>query len=359
MASVFSTARAEDHLLKLTGAPQNLATPLSFFDRLVTPNSVFFVRSHFGPPALDPAHKLVVDGLVRSPLSIAPGDLRSLPEVTVVAVLQCAGNGRALHTPRVPGVQWVHGAMGQAAFTGVRLRDLLAKAVLLPKAAHVRLVGADLPPKPRVPRFVRSIPLARALASDTIIAYRMNGEPLSLAHGAPLRLVVPGWAGDHWVKWLTGIHVQAEEADGFFMQTAYRVPNAPVSPGAIVAPHEMRSATTFPVKSLIATPEEGHTTRVGVQEVAGVAFSGEAAIQSVEISLDGAKTWRPAELEGAAGMGRWQVFRLRAPKQTPGPMTAIARAIERGDRVQPEHAAWNPSGYFWNGWHRVSWQVGA
>src|SRR5439155_3708089 len=134
------------------------------------------------------------------------------------AVLQCAGNGRSLHQPRVPGVQWVHGAMGQASWTGVRLADLLGRAGVAAGAAHVQLEGADLPPKPMTPRFVRSIPLARALDPGTLVVSHMNGAPLSLGHGAPFRLVVPGWAGDHWVKWLTSIRVQTGEAEGFYMQ---------------------------------------------------------------------------------------------------------------------------------------------
>jgi DMSO/TMAO reductase YedYZ molybdopterin-dependent catalytic subunit len=355
-ATKVSVAESES-LLRLGGAPQNLATPTTYFDRLLTPNSVFFVRSHFGPPALDPSRKLVIDGLVEKPLVFSVEDLRRMPEASVTAVLQCAGNGRAHHAPRVPGIQWTHGAMGQAVWKGVRLRDLLAKAAIKPEAAHLQLTGADLPPKPQVPAFVRSIPLARALSPDTIVAYQMNGEPLSLAHGAPLRLVVPGWGGDHWVKWLTHLRVQREEADGFFMQTAYRMPVAPVTPGAAVPAAEMRPLTTFPVRSLIATPVDGTRMPAGAQEIAGIAFSGDAPIHRVEISIDEGRTWQRASLEGGAGIGRWQVFRHRVPAGAPGPMAAIARAIEQGGRMQPEHAAWNPSGYFWNGWHRVAWEV--
>lgn len=354
---VSGVARADDELLRFGGTPQNLATPISYFDRLVTPNRVFFVRSHFGPPALDLGRKLVVDGLVDAPLEFSLDELRRLPQTTVTAVLQCAGNGRALHVPRVPGIQWEHGAMGQATWTGVRLGDLLSRARVKSDAAHVHLAGADLPPKPEVPTFVRSIPIARALSPETLVAHRMNGEALSLAHGAPLRLVVPGWAGDHWVKWLTRIKVAREEAPGFFMQTAYRMPVSPVAPGTAVAPSDMRSATTFPVKSLIASPIDGSQRPPGVQEIAGVAFSGESAIQAVEISVDDGKSWRSAKLEGAPGKGRWQVFRWRMNKTDAGPVTAIARAIEKGGRLQPEGAAWNPSGYFWNGWHRVTWEI--
>ena len=357
--AIARVAGAEEGLVQYSATPQDLGTPLSAFDRLITPNELFFVRSHFGPPAMRASRQLVVTGAVKKPLVLAPSDLEALPEVTVTAVLQCAGNGRALYTPRVPGVQWMHGAMGQAAWTGVRLRDLLQRAGLGEDALHVRLLGADLPFKPQVPEFARSIPIARALDPSTIVAYRMNGEPLSLAHGAPLRLVVPGWAGDHWVKWLTELRVQKDEADGFFMKTAYRMPTEPVPPGSPVPPEKMKSLTVFPVRSVIGRPAPNGVTRVGPQEIVGVAFAGEAAIAKVEVSVDGQKTWQRAALEGAGGPGRWQVFRLAFRADAPGPYRAVARATDAHGAVQPELPAWNPSGYFWNGWHSVAWQVGA
>jgi len=376
---------AEATLLRHGGAPHhNFATPLAWFDRVITPTSVFFVRSHFGAPALDRARRVVVDGLVERPLSLSVDELRgAFAEVTLTAVLQCAGNGRALHRPRVPGIQWVHGAMGQATFTGVRLRDVLQKAGLTKQALHVRMAGADAPPKPTVPPFVRSIPLERALDPTTLLAYRMNGEDLTLAHGAPLRLVVPGWAGDHWVKWLTHVRADKEEADGFFMKTAYRMPTEPVEPGAAVPPEKMRPASTFPVKSVIARPTamgarararagdgsaagagrlgavEAEPRKVGPQEVVGLAFSGVAPIAEVEVSLDGGKTFTRARLEGDGGIGRAQVFRFTFEQRTPGRVTAIVRAKDRKGNVQPESPPWNPSGYFWNGWHSVSWEVQA
>jgi len=185
----------------------------------------------------------------------------------------------------------------------------------------------------------------------------MNGEELTLAHGAPLRLVVPGWAGDHWVKWLTHLAVQKDEATGFYMTTAYRMPITPVEPGATVPPEKMRPATTFPIKSLIATPADGGRSPRGTQRVAGVACSGEAPIAKVEVSLDDGKTWSVAKLEGEPGIGCWNVFRLDIDRKEPGIVRAIARATDRKGTVQPERAAWNPSGYFWNGWHAVSWEV--
>jgi DMSO/TMAO reductase YedYZ molybdopterin-dependent catalytic subunit len=153
--------RGDGSLLTHVSRPQNLGTPLEYFDRLVTPADVFFVRSHFGPPALDRGRRVRIEGSRALELSL--DDLRAFPEVTLTAVLQCAGNGRALHRPRVPGVQWVHGAMGQATWTGVRLADVLGRAGIPENGAHVLLEGYDRPPLPTVPGFVRSIPLSRAL----------------------------------------------------------------------------------------------------------------------------------------------------------------------------------------------------
>ena len=338
-------------------SPQDLATPLAWFDREITPTDVFFVRSHFGPPRLDPARPLSVSGLVGSPLSFTAEELRrAFPAVTITSVLQCAGNGRRFHTPRVPGVQWGHGAMGQATFTGVRLRDLLAKAGASEGAAHVHLAGADAPPRPSVPAFVRGIPMARALDPSTLVAWEMNGQPLTLAHGAPLRLVVPGWAGDHWVKWLTKLVVAKEEPEGFYMRTAYKMPASPVAPGSAVKPEDMRSLTTFPVKSIIARPAEGGRTAAGPQELAGCAFSGDAPIAKVEVSTDGGATWSAAKLEGKAEVGRWQIWRHPFEAKA-GRATAMVRATDRKGHAQPEKPAWNPSGYSWNGWHAVSWEV--
>ncbi len=340
-----------------TASPQNLATPLRYFDREITPTRAFFVRSHFGPPRLDRGRRLLIDGSVRTPLDLDLAALTAMPQTTVTAVLQCAGNGRALHAPRVAGIQWAHGGMSQATWTGVPLRDLLARAGVRRGAAHVELRTADLSPKPTVPAFLRSIPLDRAMEETTMVAHSMNGAPLGLLHGAPFRLVVPGWSGNHWLKWLVGIHVQENEAQGFYMQTGYRMPRAPVEPGAAVPPEQTVPATTFPVKSVIASPAGGERRPAGPQQVVGVAFSGEAPIAKVEVSVDGGRTWAEASLEGERSLGRWVVFRHRFDAAA-GPVRALARASDARGGVQPERAAWNPSGYFWNAWHAVEWVVG-
>jgi DMSO/TMAO reductase YedYZ molybdopterin-dependent catalytic subunit len=353
-------AFADESLLRYGGTPQQLATPLELFDRLITPTPAFFVRSHFGPPRLDAARKVSIEGMVKTPLALTAADLKSFPEVTLTAVLQCAGNGRSLIRPRVPGVQWAHGAMGQATWTGVRLRDVLAKAGVASAAegaAHVQIAGSDLPPLPTVPAFIRSIPLARALDPSTLIATRMNGEPLTLAHGAPMRLIVPGWAGDHWMKWLSTVRVQKEEAAGFFMQTAYRYPEKPGEPGVAVPPEQMKPLHVVPIKSVIARPSAAAKVPLGPIEIVGVAFSGAASIASVEVSVDGGKTWQRAALEGEPGPGRWQVYRHTFTPSAGGRFTAMARATDAKKNTQPERGVWNPSGYFWNGWHAVDFEV--
>jgi len=341
----------------LADYPQQLQTPISALDGLLTPTDAFFVRSHFGPPALELNRGLDVGGKVGTPLKLSVADLRKLPQTTVTAVLQCAGNGRAFFQPTIAGVQWQHGAMGQAEWTGVRLATLLERATISPGAAHVHLFGADRAPKPQTPAFIRSIPLERALHPDTLVAWKMNGAPLTLEHGAPLRVVVPGWAGDHWLKWLVGIQVATGEHDGFFVQKGYRIPPTPVAPGTRVPPEQMVPVTVLPVKSLITSPLEGARVNSRKVEVRGVAFSGAGAIAKVEVSVDGGASFQLARLEGTPGVGRWQVFRLEVEAR-PGPMGALARATDTTGTAQPTMTPWNPSGYFWNAVHRVEWSVG-
>lgn len=340
----------------LSDAPLQLQTPLEALDGLITPTEHFFVRSHFGPPRFDLLRKLTVDGLVDHSLRLSLTELRKFPATKVTAVLQCAGNGRRRFSPPIPGVQWTHGAMGQAEWVGVRLSALLEKAKWKAHAKHVHLFGADGPPKPQTPPFIRSLPLEKALHPDTLVAWQMNGAPLTLEHGAPLRLVVPGWAGDHWLKWLVGVAVAEEEHSGFFVQKAYRIPSKPVAPGTKVPPEQMEPVTVMPVKSVVTFPKEGAVLPIGKMEVRGVAFSGAAGVQQVEVSLDEGKTWQPTRLEGESGAGRWQrfIFEFEA---TPGSKSVLARATDTTGATQPKDAVWNPSGYFWNAWHRVSWSV--
>jgi DMSO/TMAO reductase YedYZ molybdopterin-dependent catalytic subunit len=190
----------------------------------------------------------------------------------------------------------------------------------------------------------------------TIVATHMNGEPLPAAHGGPFRLVVPGWSGNHWMKWLKVLQPQPQEQEGFYQKTGYRMPNAPIQPGAAVKPADTGPATTFPIKSVIARPANQAMLKPGRQEIVGVAFSGVAEVGRVDVSIDGGREWKVARLEGPAGVGRWQVFRL-AFDAKPGTFVAVVRAADKNGVLQPAQAAWNPSGYFWNGWHTIAVRV--
>ena len=208
------------HLLQLSAYPLDVETPLEALTSYVTPNDLFFVRTHWTPTRVNPATwSLTVDGEVSKPLRLSLVDLRALPRADVTCVLQCSGNGRNWFDPPVPGVQWRYGAVGNARWSGVRVRDVLSRAALKSVTRHLHTFGGN-PPPGQVPPFNRSLEIDKALG-DAIIAYEMNGEPLPHGHGGPVRLVVPGWAGDHWMKWLSRLSASREPQVGFYMETAY------------------------------------------------------------------------------------------------------------------------------------------
>ncbi|MEB3197789.1 MAG: sulfite oxidase [Candidatus Sericytochromatia bacterium] len=341
-------------LLVRSRRPLDLETPMGLLGDDLTPIPHFFVRTHHDEPQITASHwRLALEGLVRRPRSWTLADLRQLPAHEVTAVLQCSGNGRAFYRPRVPGVPWERGAVGNARWRGARLRDVLEACGLEAEAAHVVLQGADQPVLPSTPRFGRSIPLAKALHPDTLLAYEMNGEPLPVLHGHPVRAVVPGWVGDDWVKWLTTLRVQADPFDGFFYQTAYRYPRQPVSPGSAVKPEDMGPMDELVVKSLITGPLQGaRVPRAGLP-IRGVAWSGGGIpVTRVEVSVDDGLHWADATLLGEAqpyAWRRWAFDWMPAAGQPGGLLRLRARATDARGRVQPtEPSPWNPSGYQWN-----------
>jgi DMSO/TMAO reductase YedYZ molybdopterin-dependent catalytic subunit len=296
--------------------------------------------------------------MVERPQAFTLKDLKQFEPVTITAVVQCSGNGRAFHQPKVPGVQWERGAVGNAEWTGARLRDVLAKAGVQEGAQHVQLQGADRPVVATVPLFTRSIPLAKALHPDTVLAYEMNGRPLPLLHGAPLRVITPGWMADSCTKWLTEITVQAEEAKGYYMQTAYRMPVKSVESGT--TPNVPSTPVeAMVVKSLIAAPQAGETLRAGPVTIQGVAWSGEANVVKVEVSVDDGKTWEPARLLGEERPYAWRQWQFIWKANTAGPVFILCRATDSQGETQPERTPWNPSGFLWNGWDRVNVTVTA
>jgi DMSO/TMAO reductase YedYZ molybdopterin-dependent catalytic subunit len=324
--------------------PLDAEAPLEALQAWRTPNDLFFVRSHFGPPATLPAHwTLTVDGEVSRPLVLDLAAIRRLPAVTVPVTLECAGNGRGLMAlPSTSGVQWQRGAVGNAEWTGTRLANVLERAGLRPSAAHLWMEAADSG-GPQVPRFLRSIPREVALR-DALVVWEMNGDPIPLLHGGPLRLLVPGWYGMASAKWLTHVHARPSESDNNFMAKGYRFGDG--------SPVERMK-----VKSVIATPAEGGRVRAGSMRVAGVAWSGSGGIRQVDVSSDGGRSWRAARLTGADHPTAWRTWEIDVPVARPGRYAVRARATDRSGAVQPAVAATNPGGYGNNSIHEVSFNV--
>jgi sulfite oxidase len=343
--------------------PFNAETPVREFTSWLTPNERFFVRSHFGPPSpelIDPeSWRLTVRGLVARELKLCLADLKEFRSVTITAVLQCSGNGRSFYRPSVPGVQWRRGAVGNAEWTGVRLQDVLERAGCGARCRHVQFHGADRPALPTVPLFIRSIPLEKAIHPDTILAYEMNGRPLPLLHGAPLRVITPGWMGESCIKWLTDITLQEVESSGYYMHTAYRMPAVPIEPGAVASEARLVPVEAMVVKSLIAAPSEGETVGTGPVAVQGAAWGGEAEVVKVEVSCDDGKTWQQARFIGESQPYAWKQWQYIWKAKKPGPTAIVCRATDATGAMQPATSPWNPSGFLWNGWDRVSVMVGA
>jgi DMSO/TMAO reductase YedYZ molybdopterin-dependent catalytic subunit len=339
-------------LYELTARPANYESTRDTFTTRITPLDRFYLRNHFDIPVGDPATwpttwKLEVEGVVAKPRTFTLADLHAMKQTTVEAVLQCAGNGRGLFTPHVAGVQWRYGAMGNAEWTGVKLADILAVCGVDKMGQHIAVQGMEKPTLEATPPFVRGIPIAKAMHPDTIVALQMNGKPLSPMHGYPARLVVPGWVADDWIKWLTMIQVRVDEPKGFWYETGYRFPVTPGKPGEAVPADQMKPMTKLFVKSLIGSISDGDVVQPGKRELVGVAFSGEATIKKVDITLDGGSTWTPAKLDGKDSKYGFRVFKY-AWDAKPGAYKVGSRATDSTGAVQPESPIWNPSGYLYN-----------
>lgn len=350
-----AASHAREAMLQMNGYAVNAETPLELLTDYLTPNELFFVRSHWIPRPPDPKRwRLTIDGEVERPLQFTLSDLKKLPRAEATCVLQCAGNGRGLYSPALPGVQWRYGAAGNARWSGVRVRDVLERAGVKAGAKHLHTFGSDDPPR-KVPPFHRSVEMEKVIA-DGILAFAMNGELLPVAHGSPLRLVVPGWAGDHWMKWLVRLSPQAEAQKGFYMETAYRYPLAPGAPGVAFKPEEMAPVTELFVKSNITTaPKKARAGRA--YQVGGVAFSGAPDIARVEISDDEGATWQEATLDPRHDPYAWRLWSHRWTPSRAGASRLCARATDLRGNVQPREATWNQSGYLHNAWHFVDVEV--
>jgi sulfite dehydrogenase (cytochrome) subunit A len=339
-------------LIQHASRPPNFETPLAALVPAYTPNDAFFVRYHLAViPEVDArGWRLEVGGAsAQHPLNLSLWELRgSFPHVSLAAVNQCSGNRRGLFSPRVPGVQWGNGAMGNALWTGVRLRDVLQRAGVASDALEVVYRGADSAVLPATPDFVKSIPIDRALDESTMIAFEMNGKPLPHWNGAPARLIVPGWTGTYWMKHLTQVRIEPKAFDGFWMKGAYRVPTGafPGSRFASQTTPETTPITDILVNSLITAPLPGARIRRGSHfDLTGKAWDNGAGIAGVEVSIDDRRTWRDALLGKDLGRFAWREFRLPIEAATAGTMQLAVRARSRNGARQPDTLTFNPAGY--------------
>ena len=342
--------------------PLTGSVPAHEHDFDVTPGDRMFVRNNLLTPQIGiDTHRLVVKGLVDKELELSVFDLpKMFPSVAIQGMLECAGSGRSAFSPSASGTPWLPtGGMGCPKWGGVRLRDVLAAAGVKPGGAHVAGQGGDPGAIATVAPVIRSIPLAKAMDDNTLVAWAMNGEPLPRVHGYPLRLVVPGWVGSASTKWLHTLTVLDAPFKGTYMDGSYRVPRYPVRPGEKM-PKDSVSAEAWPVKSIITHPAPDAVFKAGAPVlVEGRAWVGEGAIAKVDVSFNEGQSWQAAAINAGGDQYAWRVFSFEYVPKTPGYATVLARARDDRGNVQPIVSTWNPLGYFWNGMHRVGFVVEA
>jgi DMSO/TMAO reductase YedYZ molybdopterin-dependent catalytic subunit len=339
--------------------PEDLESPVAYLNQWLTPVDCFFVRQHLPRPTVDEASfKLVLTGRVGREISVTLSQLRALPQYTVPAVLECTGNGRVFFSPRVAGVQWGRGAIGNGEWTGPRVADVLNLAGADTNAAYVTANGADKG-LAKTPDFIRSLPMKKALDPATLLALKMNGETLPPLHGFPLRLIVPGWDGTSWVKWVDQLSVDEKPNNGFYMNPAYRFPKHPGPPGAAVDPADLEVIEAMPVKSYITGHADGDKVAAGTVTLRGIAWAGDGRVSKVEVSTDSGQTWQTAQLTGRDLPFTWRLWALDWHAPRPGYYTVLSRATNAAGRTQPLVATWNPSGYLYNAADRIGLSVEA
>ncbi len=341
-------------LIMLTDRPPQLETPLYYFREDITPNEAFFVRWHLAgiPTDVDlRTFKLNVGGHVQKILELSVDDLKHQFEpVSIVAVNQCSGNSRSYFSPRVAGGQWLNGAMGNAKWTGARLKDVLHGAGIKGGAVDVSFAGLDEAPLSSTAKFVKSLPAEQCMGDEILIAYRMNDAPLPMLNGFPLRLVVPGWFATYWVKALNHIEVFDTKFHGYWMDKGYRVPN---NANGNETPENLAKDTIpinkFTLRSIFVRPEPGEVVKAGqTYPVEGLAFDCGIGISKVEVSVDGGTNWQQAALT-TTDFGRysWRRWRFSWTPERAGTHTLMVKATNLNGDIQSINQ-WNKSGYMRN-----------
>ena len=339
-------------MIGVTSRPPQLETPFSVFNEgPITPNNAFFVRYHLAqiPVDIDPdKFTLEIKGKVDHPLKLSLKDIKKLPAVELVAVNQCSGNSRGFFDPRVAGGQLGNGAMGNARWRGVPLKTVLDKAGVQQGAKQITFNGMDGPVSDKTPDFVKALDIDHARDGEVMLAYGMNGQDLPLLNGFPLRLIVPGYYGTYWAKHLNEITVIDGVFDGFWMKTAYRIPDTPcgcVEPGT--APKATIPINRFTVRSFITNVSDGAKLKAGGTTLKGIAFDGGTGIKDVAVSINGGKSWTPATL--GKDLGRYSFREWQLPVKLAAASYEIkVRATNNAGDTQPSEPRWNPAGYLRN-----------
>ena len=366
----FATYPQKAPLILLTDRPVQLETPRQYFLSTVTPNDAFFVRWHLQtiPNAVDLKEwRLHVEGNVERPLALSfPELVTRFKNVSLAAVNQCSGNSRSKVQPRVAGGQWGNGAMGNAAWTGVKLREILDAAGVKNGSVQVQFEGLDrgLGPKGNGSnRFMKSLDLTNPVIDICVVAFAMNDEPLPMLNGFPARLVVPGYFATYWLKSLSSIRVLDVPDDNFWMKAAYRIPD---TPRGNTTPEDMKSVKVatvpiakMPVRSFLISPDGSTKIPAGFPlRLRGTAFSGYGGIKKVEVSFDNAANWTDAQLGPEAGAYSFRTWSLNWAPKTAGRYQLAVRATDAQGNVQPDEGVWNPGGYLWNKIERQEIVVG-
>ncbi len=339
----------KEKMTVLSSKPIVLEMPANGFEHFITPTDMFFVRNNIGMPVIDiNKWSLAVDGEVNTTLRLSMDDIKKFKEVEAVVTLECYGNSRYFFKPKTAGNQWKKGGIGTARWKGVRLKDIIEKAGITDKSKHVVFDGADEPFAPGAPDFKRSIPIDKALDPNTLLVYEMNGMPLPVYHGYPLRALVPGWGGSAFVKWLITINISEKEFEGFYMVYKYRYPKSPVSPGTKVSPRDMTVLTELDVKSIITRPIDGEKVSSRDMTITGYAWTGEAEIKKVEVSTDLGRTWHKAKIIRNGGRYVWSLWEYKWRADRTGFYVLMSKATDTRGRMQPLHQDWNQDGYLYN-----------
>lgn len=352
-------------LIKKSFRPPNFETPVRLLGPDFTPNDAFFVRYHLAaiPEVALAGWKLDIGGeAVERPLQLDMAQLkRDFETVELAAVCMCSGNRRGFSEPHVAGVQWGHGAIGNAKWRGVRLRDLLNKAGLKKEAVEIVFDGADGAVLDKTPDFVKSLPAWKAMDENTLVAFQMNGEDLPRWNGFPARLVVPGWTATYWMKHLTSVSAVTQPYRGFWMNPAYRIPKGkfPVVDRFVSQETESNTPITeMVVNSLITAPApEGRFKAGEAIDISGVAWDGGYGISGVEVSEDGGHSWRDAALGADLGRYAWRRWSHRLGPAAAGRYTILVRAFNRAGATQPVELIFNPAGYHNNVVQRLDVEV--